>query len=136
MAVTPHRAGAAARSQIPTLGTATRISAIACSDPVRSYTQREVLGLLGLLGDEFAERIFERAGVKRRRLELGERELALNLQARTQVVEDRLLEHATRAIDSLDLDLATIGTLVTSTLYSLGGPTLAHRLVEHYGLNP
>ena len=62
---------------------ALRISALACSDPARSYSQREVLELLGLEGDEFAERIFERSGVRRRQLALGARELAQNLQART-----------------------------------------------------
>jgi len=115
---------------------ALRISAVACSDPPRSYSQREVLALLGLEGDEFAERIFERSGVRRRQLALGKRELAQNLQARTSIVEDRLLALATRAIDGLEIDPAEIGTLVTSTLTSLGGPTLAHRLIEHHGMDP
>jgi predicted naringenin-chalcone synthase len=113
-----------------------RISAIACSSPARTYSQREVLALLGLEGDEFAERIFERCGVARRQLELGEEALAMNLQARTALVEDRIFEHATRAIDRTGVDPGDVGTLVTATLYSLGGPTLAHRLVEHYEMDP
>ena len=32
--------------------------------------------------------------------------------------------------------MRTIGTVVTSSLYSLGCPSLAHRLIEHYGLDP
>ena len=133
MTATPQaRTAAEPRARPPSHISASRISAIACSHPACSYSQREVLALLGLEGDEFAERIFERCGVKRRQLELGAGELAQNLQARTALVEDRLLEHATRAIDQLDVDPMEIGTLVTSTLYSLGGPTLAHRLIEHY----
>src|SRR5438105_1573180 len=136
MTATPQGTAAEPRARPPSHISASRISAIACSGPVRSYSQREVLRLLGLEGDEFAERIFERCGVKRRQLELSAGELAQNLQARTALVEDRLLEHATRAIDQLDVDPMEIGTLVTSTLYSLGGPTLAHRLIEHYEMDP
>jgi hypothetical protein len=90
--------------RVPNHAGTLRIGAIACSDPSRSYSQREVLALLGLEGDEFAEAIFERAGVKRRQFELGAEQLAQNLQARTALVEDRLLKHATRAIDRLDVD--------------------------------
>jgi len=136
MTATPQGTAAEPRARPPSHISASRISAIACSHPACSYSQREVLALLGLEGDEFAERIFERCGVKRRQLELGAGELAQNLQARTALIEDRLLEHATRAIDQLDVDPAEIGTLVTSTLYSLGGPTLAHRLIEQYGMDP
>jgi alkylresorcinol/alkylpyrone synthase len=136
MSITPQRTTAARRVQIPNHSGTLRIGALACSDPARSYSQREVLALLGLEGDEFAERIFERAGVKRRQLELGVEELGQNLQARTALVEERLLELATRAIDRLGVDPAEVGTLVTSTLYSLGGPTLAHRLIGHYGMDP
>jgi alkylresorcinol/alkylpyrone synthase len=133
--ISQHRTGPAPARGPSTAGAA-RIAAIACSDPARSYSQREVLALLGLEGDEFAQRIFGRSGVQRRQLEFGAQELALNVQARTALIEDRLLDHATRAIDRLDVDPAEIGTLVTSTLYSLGAPTLAHRLVEHCAMNP
>ncbi len=136
MTWTPQDTLAAPGVERPILGSMPRISAIACSSPARSYSQRDVLGLLGLEGDEFAERIFERCGVSRRQLELGEEELAANLQARTAFVEDRLFEHATNAIDRTGVDPSDVGTLVTATLYSLGGPTLAHRLVEHYDMDP
>jgi alkylresorcinol/alkylpyrone synthase len=136
MSVAPRRRSAPARGRSKIAVGALRIAALARSDPARSYSQREVLELLGLEDDEFAQRIFERSGVKRRGLELGAQELAQNLQARTALVEDGLLEHATRAIDRLAVDPAQIGTLVTSSLYSLGATTLAHRLVEHYGMDP
>ncbi|HEV2980438.1 MAG TPA: 3-oxoacyl-[acyl-carrier-protein] synthase III C-terminal domain-containing protein [Solirubrobacteraceae bacterium] len=136
MSVAPRDRTGTTPARSPTPRGALRIPAIACSDPARSYSQREVLALLGLEGDEFAQRIFRRAGVQRRQLEFGAQELALNLQARTALIENRLLEHATRAMDRLDVDPAEIGTLVTSTLYSLAAPTLAHRLVEHYGMSP
>jgi predicted naringenin-chalcone synthase len=132
----PQETLAAPSAARPILGSVPRISAIACSSPARSYSQREVLALLGLEGEEFAQRIFDRCGVSRRQLELGEDALATNLQARTALVEDRLFEHATRAIDRTGVDTSEVGTLVTATLYSLGGPTLAHRLVEHYEMDP
>jgi alkylresorcinol/alkylpyrone synthase len=136
VSLTPQRTSAAPRALMPSRADAVRIGAIACSDAARSYSQREVLALLGLEGDAFAERVFGRSGVQRRQLELGAQQLTHNLQARTALVEERLFEHATRAIDQLGVDLAQIGTLVTSTLYSLGGATLAHRLVEHYRMDP
>jgi alkylresorcinol/alkylpyrone synthase len=117
------------------LGGTPRIGALGCSSPTRSYSQREVLRLLDLEGDPFAERIFARSGVSTRQLELGEEDLAANLQARTALVEDRLFEHATKAVDATGVDPAEVGMLVTATLYSLGGTTLAHRLVEHYDMD-
>ena len=44
--------------------------------------------------------------------------------------------HSVKSVDALDLDPAAIGTVISSSLYSLGGPTLAHRLVEQYGMHP
>jgi alkylresorcinol/alkylpyrone synthase len=136
MTLTSRNIFAAPRKQPPSLANAARISAIASSSPARSYSQREVLALLGQHGDEFAERVFARCGVARRQLELGEEALDRNLQARTALVEDGLFEHAKRAIDRTGVNPADVGLLVTSTLYSLGGPTLAHRLVEHYEMDP
>jgi predicted naringenin-chalcone synthase len=133
---TPLQTIVAARAESAIPRSTPRIGAIACSSPPRSYSQREVLALLGLEGDEFAERIFGRCGVSQRQLELGAEELAMNLQARTALVEERLFERATKAIDATGADLSEVGTLVTATLYSLGGPTLAHRLVEHYEMDP
>src|ERR1700737_1394574 len=113
-----------------------RISALAVSDPERSFSQEQVLELLGMSGDPFAERMFARCGVKRRQLELSEQMLSGDLQARTSLVEEHLLAHAIRAVDRLELEPSDVGTVITSTLYSLGVPTLAHRLAEHRGLSP
>jgi predicted naringenin-chalcone synthase len=41
-----------------------------------------------------------------------------------------------QAIDALGVDPRSIGTVVSSSLCSLGTPTLAHRLVEHYRMDP
>ena len=61
--------------------------------------------------------------------------LARNLQGRTEPIE-QALDQSIEAIDQLDLDRRTIGTVLTSSFYSLGCPTLAHRLIEHYRLEP
>jgi predicted naringenin-chalcone synthase len=101
-----------------------------------TLTQREVLCRLGLEGEEFAERIFASCGVERRHLNLSQDFLARTLQGRSKQVEDELLGHSIAAIDRLEVDPGTIGTLVTSSLYSLGCPTLGSRLVDHYGMEP
>jgi predicted naringenin-chalcone synthase len=85
-----------------------RIGRIALADPQTSFTQEDVLGLLGLSDDEFAQRIFSRCGVNRRNLTLTDEFLATT----------------------------EIGVVVSATLYSLGGPTIAHRLVDHYEMDP
>ena len=46
------------------------------------------------------------------------------------------MERAVEAVDALDVDPDTIGTVLSASLYSLGGPTLAHRLVEHFRMDP
>jgi alkylresorcinol/alkylpyrone synthase len=51
-------------------------------------------------------------------------------------VEDELLAHSVRAVDALGADLGSVQTIITSSLYSPGCPTIAHRLVDHYGLSP
>jgi predicted naringenin-chalcone synthase len=38
------------------------------------------------------------------------------------------------AIDRLELEPAEVGVVLTASYYALGGPTLAHRLVDRYGL--
>lgn len=114
----------------------TRIAAIAVSDPGESLTQQQVLERLGLSGDEFAERIFARSGVRRRHLDLDEDFLGRTLQGRAQQIEQGLLRHSIDAVDALELDPQRIGAVISSSLYSLGCPTLAHRLVEHYGMHP
>jgi predicted naringenin-chalcone synthase len=112
-----------------------RITGLTTSDSEASFSQDEVLSLLGLRDDEFAERIFARCGVKRRHLNLSEDFLAHTLQGRTTQVERELMEHAIRAVDELDVDPREIGTVISSSLYSLGCPTLAHRLVDHYEMD-
>jgi alkylresorcinol/alkylpyrone synthase len=92
--------------------------------------------MLGLSDDEFAQRIFSRCGVHQRRLNLTDELLATTVQGRTLAIEEQLLGDAVRAIDELDVDPGEIGVLVSATLYSLGGPTLAHRLVDYYEMDP
>jgi polyketide synthase Type III len=113
-----------------------RISRLALADPETSFTQDEVLALLGLSDDEFARRIFSRCGVHRRGLKLTDEFLATTVQGRTLAIEEQLLGDAVRAIDELGIDPADIGVVVSATLYSLGGPTIAHRLVDHYEMDP
>lgn len=113
-----------------------RISRLEIVDPETSFSQEEVLALLGMCDDEFAQRIFSRCGVHSRQLNLSGDVLATTLQGRTTKVEDELFDYAATALERLDVDPGEIGTVVTSTLYSLGGPTLAHRLVDHFEMAP
>jgi predicted naringenin-chalcone synthase len=132
----PRRATAPRRSGPLGVGRQLRIGGLALSDPPRSYSQREILGLLGMSGDPFAEGVFDRCAVQRRQLELGEAALAEPLQARTRLVEEGVMSHAIAAVDKLGIEPAEIGTVVTATLTSLGVPTLAHRLADHYDMAP
>ena len=113
-----------------------RISRLAVSDADSALSQRDVLALLGLAGDEFAEGVFDRSAVSTRSLGLCPVTLDSTLQGRTPRTEDQLFESAVGAVEQLDVDPAEIDTVVTSSLYSLGGPTLAHRLVEHFRMHP
>ena len=114
-----------------------QIAALAVANSPTTLSQREVLERLGLAGDEFAERIFARCGVRRRQLELADDEfLGQTLQGRTAHVEDQLLRFAIDAVDQLHLDPQRIGTVISASLYSTGCPTIAHRLVDHYELAP
>lgn len=113
-----------------------RIARVALAHPETSFSQDQVLALLGLSGDEFAQRIFSRCGVRQRRLTLTEEFLSTTVQGRTLAIEEQLLSDAIRAIDELEVDPADVGVLVSSSLYSLAGPTIAHRLVEHYEMDP
>ena len=92
--------------------------------------------MLGLAADPFAESIFARSGVSKRHLEVSPRTLATTLQARTDATEEQLLGLALEATEQLDFEPEEIGLVVTATYYSLGGPTLAHRLVDELGLEP
>ncbi len=113
-----------------------RITALELADAEMSFSQEEVLTMLDMKGDEFAERIFSRCGVQRRHLNLSGDSLATTLQGRTMQIEEELFGFAVQAVDRLGVDPREIGTVVTATLYSLGGPTLAHRLVDHYDMDP
>jgi alkylresorcinol/alkylpyrone synthase len=113
-----------------------RVSEISVANPASSYTQEEMLGLLGLAEDPFAQTVFARCGVERRHFELTPDTLGTTLQERTVATEEQLLRLAIEAIDRLGIDPVQIGTVITATYYSLGGPTLAHKLLEHYGMDP
>lgn len=113
-----------------------RISRLALADADVALSQSDVLTLLGYDNDEFAEKVFGRAAVATRDLPMSQLALDSTLQGRTEQIEDQLFAYAVAAIDRLDIDPADIGTLVTASLYSLGGPTLAHRLVEHFRMDP
>jgi alkylresorcinol/alkylpyrone synthase len=117
------------------IGLGPRIAGLAVADPESSFSQEEVLARLGLAGNEFAEGVFARCGVKRRHLNLSEDFLSRTLQGRATQVEEELLSYAIAATDELDIDPMEIGTVVSSSLYSLGCPTLAHRLVSHYEMD-
>jgi hypothetical protein len=56
--------------------------------------------------------------------------LKRTLQGRTSRIEGQLFECAVDLVERIGVDCTHIGTVVTASLYSLGGPTLAHRLVE------
>jgi predicted naringenin-chalcone synthase len=125
-----------ATAPAPTRPPGPRVSGLALAHTPDTLSQEQVLERLGLSGEEFAERIFARCGVQRRHLSLSRELLATTLQGRTQRLEEELFGHAVQAVDALGIDPAQIGTVLTGTLYSLGGPTLAHRLVEHYEMDP
>jgi predicted naringenin-chalcone synthase len=113
-----------------------RVNDIAVANPASSYTQEQMLELLGLADDAFAQTVFARCGVEERRFEFTPDTLGLTLQERTVQTEEQLLRLAIEAVDRLELDPAQIGTVITATYYSLGGPTLAHKLLAHYGMDP
>jgi predicted naringenin-chalcone synthase len=121
----------------PAAGEAPRVCGLAVAAPALSFEQDEMLGLLGLEGDDFAEGIFERCGVRRRRLALSPEVLGSTLQERTPATEEQHLRLAVEAIDALDRFVAAdVGVVVSASYYALGGPTLAHRIVDRYGMGP
>lgn len=113
-----------------------RISGLATAEPAPTFDQQQMLDLLGLSDDEFAQRIFGRCGVKRRHMHLTKEMLQDTLQGRTAEVEERLLDWSLEAVQKLSVDPQEIGTVVSATLYSLGGPTLAHKLGERLEMDP
>ena len=112
------------------------LSGLSVSHPQRNYSQAELLELFGLAGDEFAEAIFARSGVSTRRLSVSPESLGRSLQARAAATEEQIFDMALAALDGLDFDPADVGVLLTAGYWSLGGPTLGHRLVEQLGLGP
>ncbi len=113
-----------------------RITGLATANAQTRLSQAQALERLGLKGDAFAEGIFERCGVERRHLDLSEEMLDRTLQGRAQRIERQLLEHSIRAIDALEPEPARIGTVLSSSLYTLGCPALANRLLDHYEMDP
>jgi len=113
-----------------------RISRLAVAGAGTPLSQEDALSLLGLEGDEFAERVFGRSAVATRSLGLSTATLERTLQGRTARTEDQLFARAVEAVAQLEIDPSEIGTLVTASLYSLGGPTLAHRLLEGFAMDP
>jgi alkylresorcinol/alkylpyrone synthase len=113
-----------------------RIAAIAVSNSDDVVSQEQVLDRLGLAGDDFAAGIFARCGVEHRHLELSADFIGRSLEERAPQIERELLSHSVRAVDALELDPTTVGTVLSASLYSLGCPTLAHRLVDHYEMDP
>jgi alkylresorcinol/alkylpyrone synthase len=132
----PAGGGGPALAEPPRRLLGPRISRLEIAGAESSFSQEEVLALLGMQGDEFAERIFARCGVHKRQLSLSGDVLATTLQGRTTQIEDELFDYAVAAVERLEVDPLQIGTVVTATLYSLGGPTLAHRLVDHFRMAP
>ena len=115
---------------------AARIDQLATTNPSTSYTQDQMLDLLGLRGNEFAESIFSVCGVERRQFAITPEMLRTTLQSRVERSEEHLLAMALEAIGQLDCDPGAVSTVITANYYSLGGPTLAHRLVDELGLDP
>jgi predicted naringenin-chalcone synthase len=112
------------------------ISRLTHADPARSFSQQEVLDALGMADDPFAQRIFASCGVNRRHLTALEDHGGQTLQGRTAASEAQLFELAVSAVDQLGVDPRELDVVVSASLYSLGGPTIAHRLVEHYEMDP
>jgi predicted naringenin-chalcone synthase len=117
-------------------GAVAQISGLAFSDSPTALSQEQALAGLGLAGNAFAEGIFERCGVERRHLDLSEPFFGRTLQGRAAQIERDLMRHAVRAVEQLEVDPRQIGTVISASLYSLGGPTLAHRLVERFAMDP
>jgi predicted naringenin-chalcone synthase len=112
------------------------VSGVGVSLPPREYSQEDVLELLGLADDEFAQSIFARSGVRTRCLFASDETVRASLQARAAATEEHLFDLAIGALRGLDFDPAEIGVLVTASYWSLGGPTLGHTLVDALGLGP
>jgi predicted naringenin-chalcone synthase len=136
MSVTTGAAGTAARRRRLWTPRGPVLSGLGVSYPPETRSQDEMLALLGLVGNEFAESIFARSGVRTRRLFVSEETLSASLQARAAETEEHVFQMALDALRDLDFDPGEIGVLVTAGYWSLGGPTLGHRLLDRLGLDP
>jgi alkylresorcinol/alkylpyrone synthase len=136
MSVTTGAAGTAARRRRLWRPRGPVISGLGVSYPPERRSQDEMLALLGLAGDDFAESIFARSGVRTRRLYVSGQTLSASLQARAAATEEHIFEMALDALGELDFDPDEVGVLVTAGYWSLGGPTLGHRLLDRLGLGP
>jgi len=133
--LTPARTTGLDANGLPAAPSLPTISGLATATPESSFDQAQMLHLLGLAGDAFAEEIFARCGVRTRGLEISPELVRTTLQERTKATEDQLMRLATRAVDTLRVEPDAVGVVVSANYYSLGGPTLAHRLVDHYSLH-
>ena len=90
---------------------AARIDQLATANPTASYSQDEMLDLLGLRGNEFAEHIFDVCGVQKRQFAITPELLASKLQSRVEYSEQQLVRMALEAIGQLDCDPSDIATV-------------------------
>jgi len=130
----PTVAGSATAAPYPPSRVRATVAGLAAVAPEQRFDQAEMLAMLGLADDEFAQRIFARCGIDARHLAITPELLRTTLQARSRRTEDHLFEMAVDAVERIDFDPAEIGVLVTGSFWTLGGPTLGHRLIEHLGL--
>jgi alkylresorcinol/alkylpyrone synthase len=72
--------------------------------------------------------------VRTRRLFVSEESVGASLQARAAETEENIFGLAFEALGLLDFDPDSIGVLITAGYWSLGGPTLGHRLMEELEL--
>jgi alkylresorcinol/alkylpyrone synthase len=130
------RPGASAHEETRASRTGARIASLAVANGETVLSQDQVLKQLGLAGDEFAERIFQRSGVRTRHLELDDDFLSRTLQGRAGEIERRLTARSVEAVEALGIEPERIGAVFSSSLYSLGLPTLAHRILDHFEMDP
>src|SRR5437660_10314618 len=95
-----------------------RIAALSAYASDTTFSQQEVLERLGLAGEAFAEGIFERCGVERRRLDLSGSFMSSTLQGRATRIEDELLRQSVTAIHAHELDPDVFVTVINAILLS------------------
>ena len=117
--------------------TSPRLAGLAVADSPATFTQQEVLDRLGLAGDEFAREASLPAAAWSAAT-WSSATGSSGTRCRDAAPASRISCCATRfeAVDELDIDPRRIGTVLSASLYSTGCPALAHRLVDHYQLDP